>query len=158
MMKTTHAIRKFASVAATLLIIVVLYSLYAPVIYRYAPGVQAVIEHVTHYPPGLCRVLNVKALHGSGELRWVVIHNKKSNTTIEHVRAYKDGRELELSCPEDTCRETFYCGTIKIENYRVIPTSRDGIKCNNNNTDLGKDLFIRYLNTALVIDKILDHI
>ena len=64
------------AVASVLLSAFVIYFLFVPVVCHYAPRAQAVIEHLTHYPPGLCRVLNVKALKGSAELRWIVVRKK----------------------------------------------------------------------------------
>jgi hypothetical protein len=144
------------AIASGFFIAFIIYSLYVPVIYRYAPRAQAVIEHVTHYPPGLCRVLNVKALRGSGDLRWVVVHDKRTGKTTEHVRAYKNGKAIDLACPGDTCEEVALCKSITVANYGISPGAAQSPLCRVDNYDLKNRLFLKYLDAALKVDRALD--
>jgi hypothetical protein len=83
------------------------------------PRAQVVIEHLTHNPPGLCKVL--KALRGSGELRWIVVRDKRTNATVEHVRAYQNGTPIDLACPAGRCEEIALCESITIADYDLPP-------------------------------------
>jgi hypothetical protein len=99
----------------------------------------------------------VKALRGSGELRWIIVRNKKTGKTLEHVRAYKNGTAIDLACPADICEEVAHCGSITVENYGVSPGAAHE-QCRIDNYDLKRRVFLKYLDAALKVDGLLDRI
>lgn len=119
------------------------------VVLAYQPEVIAVVEHVSGKAlrGGLCRVLNVKAMHGEGEL-FGGTYRDRSGDVGGHVRGYRDGKVVEYACP--SCEPVAIDAAIKIQDYRIVEAQTNG-------SDVAKDN-VRYIRAALWADRFLDGI
>lgn len=109
----------------------------------------AVVEHLSGKAlrGGLCRVLNVKALRGNGEL-YGGTYRDKSGDIGGHVRVVKDGKVVERACP--SCVPVEIEVALKIQDYRIVSVQTNG-------SDVAKEN-IRYIRAALWADRFLDGI
>lgn len=101
----------------------------------------AIVEHVTGVAigNGYCRVLNIKALHGEGELQGGIYTDNKT-LTGGHVRGFKDGKRVELACID--CEPLRIDAVIHIKNYRIIAATVNSNAAGN----------LRYVRAALWTD------
>lgn len=101
---------------------------------------QAVIEHATGwaYGGGYCRVRNVKAIRGNGELRGGTYAS--SREISGHVRGYKDGKVVELTWLES--EPVIVDAVITVKDYRIVSAKVTGDEAGN----------LRYVRAALLTD------
>lgn len=71
-------------------------------IWHYMPELVALKEFKDGYTlvGGDCLIKNVTALNGSGKLVIGKFYNPNDNLTVRHIRAYKQGKEIDFVCPE----------------------------------------------------------
>lgn len=119
------------------------------VVLAYQIEAIAIVEHLSGKAlrGGLCRVLNVKALRGEGELYGGEFKDK-SGAIGGHVRVVKDGAVVERTCP--SCEPVKIEVALKIKDYRVVAVQTTG-------SDVAKEN-VRYIRAALWADQILDEI
>lgn len=75
---------------------------------------------------------------------------------MEHVRAYQNGATIDLAYPAERCEEIALCESITIADYDLSPCAAHSGLFQVGNYELKDRLFLRYLDTALNIDRILD--
>ncbi len=109
----------------------------------------AIVEHLTGKAlrGGYCRVLNVRAIHGEGELLGGKFKDK-SGDIAGHVRGVKDGKTVERACP--SCVPVKIDADIIVKNYRIVSAQTNG-------SDVAEDN-VRYIRAALWADYFLDGI
>lgn len=108
---------------------------------------QAVLEHTTGwaYHNGYCRVRNVKALNGTGELYGGVY--KDNREILGHVRGFKDGKQVELTWPES--EPVIVDAVIKVHDYKIVSAKITSDEAARN---------LRYVRAALKTDYFLSKI
>jgi hypothetical protein len=122
--------------------------------FHYLPRSTAVLEHITRLPPRQCRILNVKELRGSGEIQWLIARNNQTGKTSEHIRGYKNGKIVDVTCA--SCEETASCGTFAIKDYKIVSATFPEKPCAINGHDLKQWTRYQYLKTALFTDELID--
>lgn len=144
-------------VALCVIIVAFFYTMFgAEVMYKHVPRMLAVIEHTTYYPPNMCRILNIKALRGTGTVMWGVIRNNKSGKTIEHVWGIdKNGNNIDYTCSNDACNIIGVCAAIKISDYRIYDKKLFASDCPLLLPNLKYDSLVRYIDSALATNKII---
>ncbi len=142
---------------AWLALVVLLYILVGQeVLYKNAPGTLAVVEHLTCWSRGPCKVHNIKALRGTGEIRWIVVKNTRANKETEHVRGFANGQIIDAVCPPDKCAERALCAQLTVRDYSVVGSCRD--ECRVEDYELKCHSFERYVQYALQVDRIVDQL
>lgn len=108
-----------------------------------------IVEHVTGvaFWHGSCRIVNVKAIHGSG-LLFGGVFSDPTGGREGHIRGYKSGRQIDVACP--LCRPEKVQIYLLVEDYRVIAVKSDGSKAAEANE--------WYVRKALWADRVLDYI
>lgn len=106
---------------------------------------QAMIEHFTGYAigGGYCRVLNIKELHGSGQLRGGLYTDK--TLSGGHVRGFKNGKVIELACRD--CQLKRLDADITIKDYKIV----SAVLANNKEATTN----LKYVRGALIADYII---
>lgn len=142
---------------AGIVLLIVARGFFQDVVYGQLTRFAAISEHLTHYPPGLCRVLNVKALHGSGEVHWIVAIDQRKGEAVEHIRVVKADKVIDNACPENVCAEKELCGVYRVEDYRAVPAMLQS-HCSVDRYEAKREALGRYLSSALMVDRVLDMI
>jgi len=129
----------------------------AEIMYRYSPGVLAMIEHTTYFPPNTCRILNIKELKGTGVIMWGKINNNKNNTAVEHIWGVDSGGNvIDATCSAETCKTLYVCGAITISDYGIVSTDMFKGNCQ---LGIAEAKFIslnKYVDYALAANKFYD--
>ena len=68
----------------------------------------------------------------------------------------ENGATIDLACPAERCEEIALCESITIADYGLSPGAAHSGLCKADNYELKNRLFLRYLDTALKINRILD--
>jgi hypothetical protein len=133
------------------------YFLFGPeILYKYAPRTLAVIEYTANFSPkGDCRIKNVKALYGTGEIRWIVVNDIFKNAETEHARGFINGAAVDVTCPLDRCIEKSTCGVAKIRDYKIVYAGK--APCDVKDYNLKYRAFLEYVDTGLRVDRFLNY-
>lgn len=111
-------------------------------IWHHMPELVALKEFKDGYAfvGGDCLLKNVTALNGSGKLVIGKFYNPTENLTVRHIRAFKQGKEIDFVCPE--CKLISKELELTVNNYQISeltpPTAVASLRRN-----------ITYINTIL---------
>jgi hypothetical protein len=126
------------------------------VLYKNAPAALGVLEHLTCWSPGPCKVRNIKALRGTGEIRWVVVENSRTNKETEHVRGFAGGQTVDTVCPTDKCAERALCAQVTVKDYSIVASHRG--ECRVKDYELKYNSLQKYVHYALKADRVIDRL
>ena len=124
----------------------------AEIMYRYTPGMLAAIEHITNFPPNMCRISNIKALNGNGTVMWGQIYNGNINGVVEHLWGIdSNNKYVDVTCSMRVCKQPYACGKIIINNYRIASVKQ--LSCPLKQADAKFESLVVYVDYALAVNR-----